>query len=766
MTEETIFAEAREKCSPIDWTAYLDRACAGDAVLRKRIETLLTSHEAEGNFLGKPAIQCAAEEFAGQASAGDTQGELPSGDGGVEALDFLTASDKPDSQGRLGHYEVLEVIGRGGMGIVLRAFDEKLHRVVAIKVMAAQLAINANARKRFTREAQAAAAVMHDHIVTIHAVEEAVLPSPLGGDGPGVRGLPYLVMQFVSGMSLQQRIGGSGPLELKEIVRIGMQTAAGLAAAHGHGLIHRDIKPANILLENGVERVKITDFGLARAVADASLTQSGVVAGTPQYMSPEQARGEGVDQRTDLFSLGSVLYAMCTGRPPFRADSTMAVLKRVCDDTPSAIRETNPEIPDWLVAIVNKLHAKNPAERFQSAAEVAELLKDYLAHLQHPSVVGPVSGNLTNPTWRAESRKGPGSGDETAVQPAARRRRLALAAAVLLLCVTAGLGFTEATGVTNLRATVIRIYTPDGTLVVEVDDPGVKVTIEGDGGLVITGAGPQEVRLRPGIYTVRATKDGKPVRDEELITISRGGKEVVKVRLEGRGRPLVRYEIRRFEGHTHPVNAVAFSSDGRYAVTASGNHTHVRPDPPGARDHAVRLWDVKSGKEQHRFAGHGREVAGVAVSRDGTRILSGAHDNTARLWNAETGQELRQFKGHKAGVYTVAFSPDGRYAASAGGGNNGKGLIVDCEVHLREVESGKELRRFKGHTDGIRNLAFSPDGRHLLTGSFDKSMRLWDVETGEEVRRFNGHTHWVFGVAFSCDGRHAVSASWDKTARV
>src|SRR5437773_8653558 len=179
------------------------------------------------------------------------------------------------------------------MGAVLRAFDEKLHRVVAIKVMAAQLATNATARRRFAREAQAQAAVSHDHIVTIHAVEEA-----------GV--LPYLVMQYVDGLSLQQRLDRGGPLELQEILRIGMQTAAGLAAAHAQGLIHRDIKPANILLENGVERVKITDFGLARAAADASLTQSGVVAGTPQYMSPEQARGEAVDQRTDLFSLGKI----------------------------------------------------------------------------------------------------------------------------------------------------------------------------------------------------------------------------------------------------------------------------------------------------------------------------------------------------------------------------------------------------------------------------------------------------------------------------
>jgi serine/threonine-protein kinase len=146
-------------------------------------------------------------------------------------------------------------------------------------------------------------------------------------------------------------------------------------------------------LENGVERVKITDFGLARVAADASLTQSGVVAGTPQYMSPEQAEGKPVDHRSDLFSLGSVLYAMCAGRAPFRAIGSMAILKRVCEETPTPIREINPEIPDWLAAIVAKLQAKDPAERYQTAAEVAEILGQHLAHLQHPSLV-PLPANM------------------------------------------------------------------------------------------------------------------------------------------------------------------------------------------------------------------------------------------------------------------------------------------------------------------------------------------------------------------------------------
>lgn len=292
----------------------------------------------------------------------------------AKPLDFLQPSDQPGSIGRLGTYEVTRIVGQGGMGVVVKAFDPTLHRVVAVKVLAPYLAHNPQARKRFVREAQAIAAVSHDHVITIHAIDES-------------EEQPKIVMQFVSGRSLQEKLDAEGALPLKEILRIGMQTAAGLAAAHAQGLVHRDVKPSNILLENGIQRVKLTDFGLARAVDDASLTQSGVIAGTPQYMAPEQANGDAVDYRADLFSLGSVMYAMCVGHSPFRASTTMGVLKRVCHDAPRPIREVNSDIPDWLCAIVMKLLAKSPADRFQSAREVAELLERWLAHLQQPTVV-------------------------------------------------------------------------------------------------------------------------------------------------------------------------------------------------------------------------------------------------------------------------------------------------------------------------------------------------------------------------------------------
>lgn len=297
-------------------------------------------------------------------------------------LSFIEPATEPGTIGRLRHYDILRVAGRGGMGIVLKAFDRSLRRVVAIKLLAPHLAGNGQARQRFIREGRAAAAICHQHVITIHAVEE----SP-----------PFLVMQYVHGETLEARIHRHGALEVRDAVRIALQIAQGLAAAHAQGVVHRDIKPANILLENGVARVRITDFGLARAVDDASLTQSGVVAGTPQYMAPEQASGDAIDERADLFSLGSVLYTMLAGHAPFRATTAMGVLKRLCDHHPRAIREINPDTPDWLVVLINRLHAKRPADRIHSAAEVVVLLERGLAGLQNGIPVAVAQTASHNP---------------------------------------------------------------------------------------------------------------------------------------------------------------------------------------------------------------------------------------------------------------------------------------------------------------------------------------------------------------------------------
>ena len=307
-------------------------------------------------------------------------------------LDFLAKSDNPAMLGRLGEFEILELIGCGGMGIVLKGYDHELNRYVAVKVLHPHCATSAAARRRFAREAQAAAAVVHQHVVAIHAVDPNHHP-------------PYLVMPFVPGESLQQRLTRQGPFDVIDVLRIGQQVADGLSAAHAQGLVHRDIKPGNILLERNVERVQLTDFGLARAADDASLTQSGVIAGTPQYMSPEQARGEQVDARTDLFSLGTVLYTLLSGHSPFRAETAMGVLRRVCEDAPRPLREAHPNVPAWLDAFVAKLHSKRPADRFESASQVSDLLTNCLAHVQQPNLV-PLPDQVASLVKRPLTRGG------------------------------------------------------------------------------------------------------------------------------------------------------------------------------------------------------------------------------------------------------------------------------------------------------------------------------------------------------------------------
>ncbi len=286
-----------------------------------------------------------------------------------ETFDFLAPSNQPGCIGQLGRYEIIKFVGRGGMGLVFKGFDRSLRRSVAIKVLDPRKTSDAVAVKRFLREARAAAAINHKYVVTIHEIGQ-------------FRGLPFLVMTYVSGVSLEEHVSRGGPLKVDEVVRIGSQIAAGLAAAHARGLVHRDVKPANVLLERGSMRVKLTDFGLAQAMGDLRLTQTGFMAGTPSYAAPEQASGRPIDHRADLFALGSVLYFMCTGKLAFAAASPVKTLEQVCNAQPQPVGELNREVPSWLAAIVERLHAKEPAQRFGSAKDVAKALTDPLSSLE------------------------------------------------------------------------------------------------------------------------------------------------------------------------------------------------------------------------------------------------------------------------------------------------------------------------------------------------------------------------------------------------
>src|SRR5262249_43190413 len=289
-----------------------------------------------------------------------------------------------------------------------------------------------------------------------------------------------------------------GRVEPAEVVRVGRQIAEGLAAAHATDLIHRDIKPGNVLLESGQRRVKITDFGLARAADDASISQSGLIAGTPMYMAPEQARGEKLDQRADLFSLGSVLYQMAAGRPPFRANTTVAVLKRVAEDTPRDIREIIPETPQWLCDIIAKLHAKDPDERFQSAREVADLLADCEAQLKANSRLKDYS--------RIPRGKSASSGKWKWV-----------AAAVVLLPAIA-LAVTEFAGVTHLFSgqPVTPERTKMGVVTLRFGDPTMQFQVD-DVEANRTGVSVLQEPLTPGEHSVWSTLGDRQYRTAKFL---------------------------------------------------------------------------------------------------------------------------------------------------------------------------------------------------------------------------------------------------------
>lgn len=649
-------------------------------------------------------------------------------------LAFLTPTELPDRIGTLGAFEVIRMIGRGGMGVVLHAFDPDLQRDVALKVLDPDLSSNKTARQRFCREARAAASVTHENIVTVHQVNEDERT-----------GLPYLVMQLINGESLEQRLRRDGKLSVADAARLGAQAAAGLAAAHAQGLIHRDVKPGNILIEAG-DKVKLTDFGLARAAEDLKLTRTGYVSGTPLYMAPEQARGDDVDARADLFSLGVVLYEAVAGKPPFDGKTPLAVLREVADTPHRPLRRLVPVVPDWYEDVVDALLAKTPDDRMNSAADVAAILAAHTAGQSGacesaPSVPCPVV---------------PGTGLSKVAKRKYRRRLLAVMAMPFLLGLGAGgIGVWGITG--GLKGQTVVTVPVEQPSVVQVPTPAGELPLDkplhqfpsnfgtvwsaaacADKRTLATGHEDGTVRLydlenNRLTYTLPNHKgpvwgiDFHPTDEKQFVTASDDG--TVKLWDLSTPEPTPK-DI--YTG-TSGVRAVAYSPDGLFLAV-------------GERNGKVTVLNM-TGEKRETFAEyhHGSSLTAIAFSPTGCgtgfTLATAGSDKTVRLWRAfQSERAWNTLSNHIGPVYAVAFSQDGKTIATAG---------WDKTVHLWDVESAIEQTPITLPDSGVWSLAFTPCCSYLATASHDGVVRIWDVKAGKEEGAIRAHKQAVHVVRFA-----------------
>ena len=688
-------------------------------------EQTIPPRDAPPPALGADAPTTPPEGGANKGERTDTFGAEMSGGGqkpeeDTEFTDFLAPPQNPDEIGRLGPYRVLKVLGKGGMGVVFRAEDPALQRIVAIKAMLPGLAASGTAKQRFLREARAAASLHDDHVVSIYQVGED-------------RGAPFLAMEFLEGEPLDVYLQRQAKLPIAEIVRIGRETALGLAAAHKRGLIHRDIKPANLWLEaspgreSGEFRVKILDFGLARATSEnTQLTNSGVVVGTPAFMAPEQAGGKTVDHRCDLFSLGCVLYRLCTGTMAFKGNDTMAILMALATETPTSPQLLNFEVPAELSDLVLQLLAKDPDQRPATARDVADKLEAIGRRLaaNAPTAFLPTT-DLPPPPQSRKDKAGKRS-----------RALLAISFGLLGLLVAGAVYYWQ---------------TNNGTVRLEINDPDIKVVFDKNGP-TISGVDKHDIKLTPGEFGLTVERGDLKFQTDKFI-LKRGETITLKIEWFKEGKLQVVQGDKVIGAKELAKVDVAVGPPvvpGNYALWFDGDRSFV--EIPSLRVAALKEWCVEAKIAEDEVPAAGPQGTATVASEgqlmslhrgsnhsgfntNGMRI-SGPGTKVTHLAAVRTGDELRFFVNGKRSNQGQLKGPDALdlaqpFRLGATRLDLKKGLERFFKGTIDEVRVSKVARYDKDFTPAKR---FEPDADTLALYHFDEG-------AGDVLKDSSGNGH-------------------------
>jgi WD40 repeat protein len=766
--------------------AYLEAARAGRAPDRHE---LLARHpeirdELQSFFADHDVVRDLAEPLRLDAAA---RTPSPGGD---------TAVIPPESlPRRFGDYELLEEIARAGMGVVYRARQVSLGRIVALKMVQPGGRAPEDLERFLHTEAQAVAGLDHPHIVPVY-------------DFGTYEGRPFFSMKLIQGGSLDRQLARFAG-DPKAAARLVATAARAVHHAHQRGLLHRDLKPANILLDAGGEPL-VTDFGLARRVEGGSgQTQQGAIVGTPAYMAPEQAAAMPVlTTAVDVYGLGAILYELLTGRPPFRAATVLDTLLAVRAQEPARPRALNPKADRDLETICLKCLEKDPARRYGSAEALADDLERWLHGEPIRARRAPVARRAwkwcrRNPAWtaflcvlcgslvalpafqgisnaqlaeernKAVAQKKDADDLREEAEKAKEReeelRRQALAALARaeasMLQVQAALARAETNFYYNRINLASQYWHGAKVGTAELTLDACPADLRQWEWRYLKRLCHSELLTLPhgnGVFDVAYSPDGN-----RLATTS-GNDLTLWDALTGK-------ELLFLPGGSEPgqLTGVAFSPDGKRLAVGGGSMSTRRPDDDkgkaGNRGF-VRILDAVTGQEVRTLKGHGDIAFGVAFSPDGTRLASAGGENAfggvgpaeLKVWDVATGKELLDLRGHTHTVWQVAFSPDGRALASTSD---------DGTARLWDASTGRELRVLRGHRSSVTGLAFSPDGKRLATaaGKMDTKpaeVKVWDVATGQAILGWRAHTGLIPRLAFSPDGKRLATGGWDRTVRV